>query len=88
MVIYIKKFGEVLVSRPSGREAWLAYQPELNEISKSEAVVVDFTGVKVLAPGWTDEFVTPLRKRFGSRVELLNTGNSSVSASLAFLYSN
>lgn len=85
MIISLKKFGATLISRPSGKEAWLAFQPVLNEIPESEEIVVDFTDVVVLTPSWTDEFLTPLYKRFANRVKLLNTDNPSVSATLTIL---
>jgi hypothetical protein len=74
-----------LVSRPSGKEAWLAFQPSLNEISGNERIVVDFDGVVVLTPSWADEFLTPLRKQFNNRVKLHNLDNPSVTATLAIL---
>ena len=88
MTIYLKKFGEMLISRPSGKEAWLAFQPVLNQIKPDELVVVDFAGVKVLAPSWADEFLTPLKIRFSQQVQLENTSNASVKATLAILESN
>lgn len=85
MIIELKKFGTTLVSRPSGKEAWLAFQPTLTAVSENEDVIVDFTDVAVLAPSWADEFLMPLRQRFGKRVILKNTGNASVQATLAIL---
>lgn len=85
MIIALKKFGTTLVSRPSGKEAWLAFQPVLNEISEDEGIVVDFGGVVVLTPSWADEFLTPLYKRFADKVKLQNADNPSVSATLAIL---
>ena len=85
MIIQIKKFGTTLVSRPSGKEAWLAFQPVLNEVSGQEEIIVDFSGVLVLTPSWADEFLTPLRSRFRDRVLLRNTDNASISATLAIL---
>lgn len=85
MIIQLKKFGTTLVSRPSGKEAWLAFQPILNQIPGKEQVVVDFEGVDVLTPSWADEFLTPLRKRFRGRVKLQNINNPSVTATLAIL---
>lgn len=85
MIIQIKKFGTTLVSRPSGREAWLAFQPVLNEISLDEEINVDFADVTVLTPSWADEFLTPLYSRFSGRVKLLNIDNPSVKATLAIL---
>lgn len=85
MIIHVIKFGTTLISRPSGKEAWLAFQPVLNEVSGQEEVIVDFAGVFVLTPSWADEFLTPLRSRFRDRVSLRNTDNASVSATLAIL---
>ncbi len=88
MKIQVKKFGITLVSRPSGKEAWLAYQPTLNEIPPGENIIVDFEGVIVLTPSWADEFLTPLRKKYQDRVFLLNTTNASVKATLEILEKN
>ncbi|MBI2430925.1 MAG: STAS-like domain-containing protein [Candidatus Levybacteria bacterium] len=85
MTIELKKFGTTLVSRPSGKEAWLAFQPVLNEISQNEEVIVDFDGVVVLTPSWADEFLTPLREKFKEKVVLHNIDNPSVKATLDIL---
>ena len=85
MIIQLNKFGTTLVSRPSGKEAWLAFQPTLTSISEDEDIVVDFQGVSVLTPSWADEFLTPLKNRFNNRVQLINTENASVEATLAIL---
>ncbi len=85
MIITLKKFGTTLVSRPSGKEAWLAFQPVLNEISGDEEIIVDFDDVVVLTPSWADEFLTPLQKQFNDRVKLHNINNPSVAATLAIL---
>lgn len=85
MIIEVRKFGTTLVSRPSGKEAWLAFQPVLSTVPEHEEMVVDFAEVIVLTPSWADEFLTPLRNRFGQRVTLVNTDNASVKATLAIL---
>lgn len=84
MNIEIKKFGITLVSRPAGKEAWLAFQPVLNEVKLGEKIIVDFAGVIVLTPSWADEFLTPLKQKF-KQVDLINTNNPSVKATLAIL---
>lgn len=86
MIIEVIKFGTTLVSRPSGKEAWLAFQPILKDISGSEEITVDFKDVFVLTPSWADEFLTPLRERFKDKVILVHTDNASVKATLAILY--
>lgn len=85
MIIKLSKFGTTLVSRPAGKEAWLAFQSTLSKIDDREEVVVDFEAVIVLTPSWADEFITPLKNRFGERARLINTDNPSVKASLAML---
>lgn len=85
MTIEIKKFGTTLVSRPSGKEAWLAFQPVLKEINSDEKIIVDFAGVIVLTPSWADEFLTPLKKNYGKKVVLINISNPSVKATLSIL---
>ena len=85
MIIQLKKFGTTLVSRPSGKEAWLAFQPVLDQASAEEKIIVDFDGVIVLTPSWADEFLTPLGEKFKERVVLHNIGNPSVEATLSIL---
>lgn len=85
MIIQLKKFGTTLVSRPSGKEAWLAFQPVLNEVPADEEIIVDFSDVVVLTPSWADEFLTPLQQQFNSRVKLRNLDNPSVIATLSIL---
>ena len=85
MIINLNKFGTTLVSRPSGKEAWLAFQPTLNEIPENEEIIVDFEGVVVLTPSWADEFLTPLFNTYGDKVSLKNINNASVIESLKIL---
>lgn len=85
MVINLNKFGTILVSRPAGKEASLAFNPTLRDVKSDEKIEVDFTGVEVLTPSWADEFLTPLFNTFGNRISLTNTQNSSVIESLKIL---
>lgn len=75
----------MLVSRPAGKEAHLAFLPTLRECKNNEIVEVDFGGVEVLTPSWADEFLTPLFNLFKNRVKLTNTKNPSVIESLKIL---
>lgn len=85
MRIELKKFGEMLVSRPAGKEAFLVLSAyTLPEIKKNEKVEVDFSGVKVLTPSWADEVITPLKKKFPSLV-FLATDNATVKMTLKTL---
>ncbi|MCX6789569.1 MAG: DUF4325 domain-containing protein [Candidatus Gribaldobacteria bacterium] len=85
MKIEIKKFGTTLISRQTGREAFLALQPFLQDVKDNEKIEVDFDGVFVFSPSWGDEFLTPLINTYGERMVLRNTSNSSVQATLDIL---
>ncbi len=85
MIIELKKFGTLLVSRQTGREAFLALQPLLKDVKEGEEVEVDFDGVLTFSPSWADEFLTPLLKMYDSRLVLKNTSNPSVQATLETL---
>lgn len=88
MRIELKKFGDILVSRPAGREAYLAMRAYLlKDVPKDEAIEVDFSGVKVLAPSWADEVVTKLAQEY-ENVSYANTENASVQATLTILREN
>lgn len=81
--IKLKQFGEMLLSRPAGREAWLvalAYSLPKND----EKIEVNFDGVLVLSPSWADEFLTPLKEKY-TKVEYNNTTNASVKATLEII---
>ena len=85
MLIELKKFGATLISRQTGREAFLALQPFLKDVKKGEIVEVDFNGVLTFSPSWGDEFLTPLLNTYGERMILKNAGNPSVQATLDIL---
>ena len=84
MLIKLNKFGSILVSRPAGKEAYLAFQPTLRE-RKEKIIEIDFEGVEVLTPSWADEFLTPLIDLYKNDVKLININNSSVIESLKIL---
>ena len=85
MTIQIKKFGTILNSRPSGKEAYLAFKPTLLQKEKGEEIIVNFEGVDVLSPSWADEFLSPLIAEYGKNIKLKNTSNASVQATLKIL---
>lgn len=85
MKIELKKFGEMLISRPSGREAFLVMSAYLiKDLKENELIEIDFEGVKVLTPSWADEVITKLAEKF-KNIKLLNTENSTVQATLETL---
>lgn len=85
MRIPIRKYGDLLVSRPAGREAVAAMLAYLPEIGPDEPLELDFDQVLVIAPSWLDEVLTGLRERFGDRVRCLPSKNASLAASLDVL---
>ncbi len=83
MRVDISKFGTSLLSRPAGREAVLALEANvLRGLKADEKIELDFHGVLVLTPSWTDEFVRLLKERYGNRVKILSEGNASVQLTL------
>ena len=82
--IKLKQFGEMLLSRPAGREAWLVAQAYSLPKNNADEIIVDFDGVLVLSPSWADEFITKLKEKY-TKVELINTSNASVKASLEII---
>jgi len=85
MRLELSKFGNILSSRPAGKEAYLSARAYLLPKDKNEKVEVDFTGVSVLSPSWADEFLTPIKNDFGQNLILLPSDNSSVKMTLEML---
>ena len=82
MKIEVKKFGGILTSRPSGREAALATKAYIH-LKPDEKIELDFTGVLSMGPSWLDEFLSLLQQEYGSeRVICLPSDNPSVNNSL------
>ncbi len=85
MKVKVRKFGEILTSRPAGRDASLTikacFKPEL-----SERIELDFNGVLAVSPGWLDEVLNLLRNEYGTeRVICLPSKNASVKESLKII---
>ncbi|MCK5044632.1 STAS-like domain-containing protein [Candidatus Parcubacteria bacterium] len=85
MTIKLVKFGEVLISRPAGREALLAMQAYLiKDLKIDEEIIIDFSDVKVLTPSWADEVITKLAEKF-KNIKLINTDNPTIESTLETL---
>lgn len=83
MNIKIIKFGDVLMSRPAGKDAYLLAESHLfQNINKNEEIQLDFSEVKVLTPSWADEFISGIKGAHNNHITFLNTENPSVKASL------
>jgi len=85
MKLQLEKFGKTLISRELGSEALKAFQTTLRELSDSEELEIDFSGVLTLSPSWADEFLSPLLNQLGDRLVLLPSDNLSVHATLRIL---
>ena len=82
MKILLKKYGQILTSRPAGREAALAMKTTARP-ADDEAIELDFEGVLSVGPSWLDEVLAALRAEYGkARVVCLPTKNPSVIESL------
>ena len=86
MTLSIGKFGEVLMSRPAGKDAFLlAKAYSLNNMQKDDEIILDFNDVKVLTPSWADEFISGIKSTYPNKLSVVNTSNESVKASLDIL---
>lgn len=83
MRIELKKFGKVLTSRPSGKEAFAAIRPTLDP--NEEVIEVNFDGIISLSPSWADEFFTALKEMYGDRLKYLPSNNPSVIETLKII---
>ncbi len=86
MTLSIGKFGEVLMSRPAGKDAFLLAKAYiLNNMQKDDEIILDFNDVKVLTPSWADEFISGIKSTYPNKLSVVNTSNESVKASLDIL---
>lgn len=83
MNVKIIKFGDVLMSRPAGKDAYLLAESHIfQDLNVNEEIQLDFSEVKVLTPSWADEFISGIKKTHKNNMTFLNTENPSVKASL------
>lgn len=88
MRIEIRKFGTILVSRPAGREAFLAAKAYTLHPNPKETIELDFSGVDVMAPSWADEFISGIKQNYPNQIVTLPSKNASVIESLKMLGKN
>jgi len=83
MVVKISNFGDILMSRPAGREDFLKARAYLfKDVRANDEIILDFGEVKVLAPSWANEFISSIKTAYPNSVQFINTKNPSVEASL------
>jgi hypothetical protein len=88
MIISMIKFGDMLISRPAGREAFLAGKSYLFSAPvENESIVLDFKSIKVLTPSWADEFISGIKALYSNRLEVSNVDSPAVKASLDMVLS-
>ena len=85
MVIRLKKFGTTLTSRQFGHEAFLAFNPSLQNVNDHEKIIIDFEGVNTFSPSWGDEFITPLAENYKEKLLIKKNDNPSVAETLSLL---
>ncbi len=85
MKLKLGKFGNILNSRSSGKEAYLSAKAYSLPKDQSEQIEIDFSGVDVLTPSWADEFLTPILEEYKEKVDLLPSKNASVKAALEII---
>lgn len=86
MKLKLSKFGNILSSRPAGKDAWLSARAYIfSGLKPEEKIEVDFSGVSVLSPSWAEEFLVQLKKNYIGRVSFLPSDNPSVKASLEII---
>jgi hypothetical protein len=83
MLVKVSNFGDILMSHPAGREAFLMAKAYVfNDIKPNDDIILDFNEIKVLAPSWADEFITGIKSAYKNNLQYINTENPSVKASL------
>lgn len=87
MVVEIASFGEMLMSHPAGKDAYLLAESHLfNSLNGSEEVILDFADVKFLTPSWAEEFIYGFKDLHKNSISFINTSNPSVEASLRTIF--
>ena len=83
MLVEISSFGEMLMSHPAGKDAFLLAESHLfNSLDSKEEIILDFADLKVLTPSWAEEFIYGFKDLHKNPMSFINTSNPSVEASL------
>ncbi len=83
MLVEISSFGEMLMSHPAGKDAFLLAESHLfNSLDAKEEIILDFADLKVLTPSWAEEFIYGFKDLHKNPMSFINTSNPSVEASL------
>jgi hypothetical protein len=63
-IIHIKSFGEFLVGREEGQQAYDVFKRDYVKMYPEETFFCDFTGVKIVAPSYCDEVFGRLQEEY------------------------
>lgn len=85
MILEVKKFGEVLSSRPAGREAALVTLSYFIKNTGDQKLEIDFKDVLVMTPSWLSEFIQTLKEKKQIQITFFKTDNPSVISSLEII---
>ncbi len=80
MMLELKKFGKILNSRSSGREAILRVRQIINgEKDTADDLILNFSEVDVVTPSFADEFIRGLREQYPiKKIKIQGTENNPV----------
>lgn len=85
MILEVKKFGEVLSSRSSGREAALVTLSYFTKNKNDKILEINFKDILVMTPSWLSEFVQTLQEKSSLEVKFLESDNPSVISSIEMI---
>jgi len=63
----MKKFGKILNSRSSGREAVLRARQIINGSQGFDQIILDFSEVEIMSPSFADEFISGIRGAYSGK---------------------
>ena len=91
MILRMIKFGNILNSRPAGREAVLRAKQIINGSNDAEGIILDFSEVEILTPSFADEFINGLKELYQNKKITFkgvtsNTINNDTLSALGFLH--
>ena len=87
MLVEISSFGEMLMSHPAVKDAFLLAESHLfNSLDAKEEIILDFAEVKVLTPSWAEEFIYGFKDLHKNPMTIINKSNPSVEASLRTIF--
>jgi hypothetical protein len=78
--IPIKLFGDFLLNRENGKQAYDVLKRDYFLQQPNELFLLDFTGVKVLAPSYCDEVFGQLTEEYPDKIRILEPVGDALKA--------